>query len=120
MIPSILENKISRWSIITSVGIFLFSLVALFYGADMVVKSATVLAIDFALPPILIGLFLIAIGTSLPELVVGATSALKGHSEMSIGNIVGSVIANSTLILGVTSMIHPSFESPITKVKRYK
>ena len=102
-----LENNISKWSVLTSAGVFLFSLIVLFFSADQVVNSASNIALDFALPPILIGLFMIAVGTSLPELVVGISSALKGHSEMSVGNIVGSVIANATFILGVTALIHP-------------
>ena len=59
------------------------------------------------LPPILIGLFMIAIGTSLPELVIGISTALKGYKQMAVGNIIGSNIANATLILGVTSFIYP-------------
>ncbi len=100
-------NKISRWSVLTSVVVFLFSLIALFISANAVVNSAGMMALGLAIPPIIIGLFLIAIGTSLPELVVGTTAALKGHDQISIGNIIGSVIANSTLILGVTSLIYP-------------
>ncbi|MBD3354543.1 hypothetical protein GF361_01000 [Candidatus Woesearchaeota archaeon] len=102
-----LENKVSRWSIITSVGVFLFSLVALFFSANFLVSSATDIALSFAVPPILIGLFMVAIGTSLPELVSGTTAALKGHPEMSIGNVIGSNIANVTFILGITALIFP-------------
>lgn len=101
------ENKLGRWTVVSSVAVFLFSLIALFISADSLVHSATILALGFAIPPILLGLFVIAIGTSLPELVAGTTAALKGHSEMSIGNVVGSNIANATLILGVTSIIYP-------------
>jgi cation:H+ antiporter len=101
------ENRISKGSVIASMAIFIFSLIILFASAEFLVETASSLAIVFALPPILIGLFLVAIGTSLPELVVGTNAALKGHSQISIGNIIGSVIANSTLILGVTALIFP-------------
>ncbi len=102
-----LENKVSRWSIVISVSIFIVSLAALFVSAQFLVSSATDLALMFALPPILIGLFMVAVGTSLPELVSGITAAVKGHSEMSIGNVIGSNIANATLVLGITSIIFP-------------
>jgi len=102
-----LENKASRWSIVTSVGVFIISLAALFVSAQFLVSSSTDLALIFALPPILIGLFMVAVGTSLPELVSGVTAAIKGHSEMSIGNVIGSNIANATLVLGITAIIFP-------------
>ena len=101
------ENKISPWSVVSSVAIFIFSLGILFFSADFLVRSSGALAISLSLPPILIGLFLIAIGTSLPELVVGISSVMHGHTEMNLGNIMGSNIANATLILGVTAFIFP-------------
>lgn len=87
--------------------LFLVSLVVLFKSSDFVVHYATLISADLNLAPILIGLFLIAIGTSLPELVAGSQAVLKGHSEMGLGNIIGSVIANSTLVLGITAIIYP-------------
>ncbi len=62
---------------------------------------------DFLLSPLIIGLFLVALGTSLPELVFGTIAVLKGKEEMSLGNIIGSNIVNSTLVLGVTALIFP-------------
>lgn len=106
-----LENRISHKMIVASVFLFIISLVLLYISSDYVVKYAQLLAIDFAIPAIFIGLFMVAIGTSLPELVSGISAALHGHHEMGVGNIIGSVIANSTLVLGVSALIFPITES---------
>ena len=74
-------------------------------GADYLVDGASGIAIKFNIPTIIIGLTIVAIGTSMPELMVSTTAALEGHSDMSIGNVVGSNIANLFLILGVCSII---------------
>ena len=76
-------------------------------GADLLVVGASKIAKKFNIPEIIIGLTVVAIGTSLPELVVSTTSALTGHSDISLGNVVGSNMANLFLILGVCSIIRP-------------
>lgn len=76
-------------------------------GADFLVEGATGIAKKFNIPTIIIGFTIIAIGTSMPELMVSTTAALSGHSDMSIGNVVGSNISNLFLILGVCSIIKP-------------
>ncbi len=76
-------------------------------GADLLVLGASRIAKKFNIPEIIIGLTVVAIGTSLPELVVSTTSALEGHSDIALGNVVGSNIANLFLILGVCSLIRP-------------
>lgn len=101
------ENKVKKWDVVLSPAIFLVSLVLLFFSAEYVVKYGSALALDMFLPPILIGLFFIAIGTSLPELVFETTAVLKHHPEMALGDLIGSVVANSTLVLGVTALIYP-------------
>ncbi len=93
--------------IIISSLIFLGSLVLLYLSAQFLVKYATLLALDLALPAILIGLFLVAIGTSLPELVFQTRAVLTKHPEMALGDCIGSVVANSTLVLGITALIYP-------------
>lgn len=105
--PKIYKNKITRKQIVFNVFLFVFSLVVLFLSARYVVIYGGKLSLDFALPPILIGLFLIAFATSLPELVFETMALLKGHSEMSLGDLIGSVVINSSLVLGVTAAIHP-------------
>ena len=102
-----LENNIKKLDIILSTVLFLFSLVLLFYSAKYIVKYATLLSIELALPPIIIGLFLLAIGTSLPELVFETSAVLHKHSELALGDVIGSVVVNSTLVLGVTALIYP-------------
>lgn len=81
--------------------------VLLIKGADFLVDGASEIAKRFHIPEIVIGLTIVAIGTSMPELVVSVTSALEGHSDLAIGNVVGSNIANMFLILGVCSIIRP-------------
>lgn len=76
-------------------------------GADLLVLGASKIAKKFNIPEIIIGLTVVAMGTSLPELVVSTTSALTGHSDIALGNVVGSNIANLFLILGACSLIKP-------------
>jgi len=102
-----IENKISRKMMVASVALFIGSLVLLYFSSDFTVRYASLMAIDFAIPAIFIGLFMVAIGTSLPELVSGISAVMHGHHEMGVGNIIGSVIANSTLVLAVSALIFP-------------
>ena len=79
----------------------------LFYGAEFIVKGGSRLARYFGLSPIVIGLTVVAFGTSLPELVVSIVAAIGGSSPIAIGNVVGSNIANVGLVLGISSSIFP-------------
>ena len=101
------ENRISHKMIITYVCLFIMSLGLLYLSSDYVVKYASLLALDFSIPAIFIGLFMVAIGTSLPELVSGISAVSKGHTDMGVGNIIGSVVANSTFVLGISALIFP-------------
>lgn len=76
-------------------------------GADWFVEGAGKVAEKFGIPQLVIGLTIVAIGTSLPEAAVSVSAALKGSAEITIGNIVGSNILNVLLILGITSVIRP-------------
>ena len=80
---------------------------ALVYSADKVVEAASNLAINFKVSKMVIGLSIVAVGTSLPELVVSLNSSIKGNSALSLGNIVGSNIMNIALILGISAIILP-------------
>lgn len=80
-------------------------LVAIIWGGDLVVKSSISIALAFGLSETLVGLTIVAVGTSLPELITSVTAALKKHSEIAVGNIVGSNIFNILFILGVSSLI---------------
>ncbi len=81
--------------------------ILLIKGADFLVDGASNIAKRFHIPEIVIGLTIISIGTSMPELFVSITSALDGHSDMAIGNVLGSNICNLLLILGLSSMVQP-------------
>lgn len=87
--------------------LIIIGFVLLIKGADFLVDGASEIAKKFHIPEIVIGLTIVAIGTSMPELVVSLTSALEGHSDLAIGNIVGSNIANLFLILGACAIIKP-------------
>lgn len=75
-------------------------------GADILVSGAETIAKKFHIPEIIIGLTIVSIGTSMPELFVSVQSAIDGHSDISIGNVVGSNICNLLLILGISAMVH--------------
>lgn len=88
----------------------------LMLGADMLVDGASKIARRYKIPEIIIGLTIVSIGTSMPELIVSLTSAFEGHSDLSIGNVVGSNLANLLLILGLTAIIMPlKFEKSTKK-----
>ena len=79
--------------------------VLLIKGADLLVNGASSIAKKFHIPEIIIGLTIVSIGTSMPELFVSTTSAIGGHSDMAIGNVIGSNVCNLLLILGLASVI---------------
>ncbi|MFC4870949.1 calcium/sodium antiporter [Negadavirga shengliensis] len=82
-------------------------LVLLIFGADKLVDAASGLAANFGIPNIIIGLTVVAFGTSAPELVVNIMAAFKGSSEMVLGNVLGSNIFNVLGILGISALIYP-------------
>ena len=79
--------------------------VLLIKGADYLVEGASNIAKKFHIPEIIIGLTIVSIGTSMPELFVSLTSALEGYSDMAMGNVIGSNVCNLLLILGLSSVI---------------
>jgi cation:H+ antiporter len=87
--------------------IFVVAIAILLISSWGVVKTATLIAEGLELPLILIGLVLVAIGTSLPELVFGIKAVITKHEGMNLGNLIGSTVMNSTLILGITALIYP-------------
>lgn len=103
----VFHERFTHWDVIKDMSLFLVSLGGLFLGASYVVKYASALAIDLELPAIMIGLLLLALSTSLPELTFNIRSVMQRHPEMALGDTVGSVVANSALVLGVVAIIHP-------------
>ena len=86
---------------------FIVGIVLVIFGADWLTKGASGIARRFGVSELVIGLTIVALGTSLPELVISVSSALKGSPGISLGNVIGSNIFNSLLILGVASLIAP-------------
>ena len=86
---------------------FVVGIALVIFGADWLTKGASDLARHLKMSELMIGLTIVAVGTSLPELVISVSSALSGNSGISLGNVLGSNIFNSMLILGVTAMITP-------------
>ena len=84
-------------------------------GAYLLVESATDIAHQLGVPESVIGLTVVAIGTSLPELVTAITSLVKGHGSLSLGNIIGANIFNIVLVSGVSIVINP-FSIPLTSL----
>ena len=76
-------------------------------GADILVEGSCTIAKKFHIPEIIVGLTIVSIGTSMPELMVSATSAINNHADVALGNVVGSNICNLLLILGLSSTIKP-------------
>jgi cation:H+ antiporter len=84
---------------------FLLGLVGLYFTAEWLVKGSSHIARKLGVSPVIVGLTVVAFGTSAPELVVSAIAAARGQGDVSIGNVVGSNIMNIALILGVCAMI---------------
>ena len=86
---------------------FLVGGLLLFFGAEYLIESSKAIAEKFSIPKIVVGITLVAFGTSLPELIVSIMAILRGESGIVIGNVIGSNIANIGLILGIGSIISP-------------
>lgn len=87
--------------------LFIAGLVALVAGAELLVRGASKLALSFGLSPLVVGLTIVAFGTSAPEMAVSAGAVLDGKTDLAIGNVVGSNIFNVLFILGLSALITP-------------
>lgn len=85
----------------------LIGFLMLYYGAEWLVKGSSSLARSLGVTPVVIGLTVVAFGTSAPELVVSLISSIKGKSMIAVGNVVGSNICNIALVLGLAAMFQP-------------
>ena len=85
----------------------LLGLVILTVGAELLTKGCVGMAARFHVPEFIIGLTVMAVGTSMPELTVSVMSALKGSTDMAIGNVTGSNLFNTLIILGICSLVRP-------------
>ncbi|MBR4893441.1 MAG: calcium/sodium antiporter [Clostridia bacterium] len=109
------EDDGEDYEILSKTKTFLYivlGLAAVIFGGDMVVDSASSIARSFGLSNHLIGLTIVAIGTSLPELVTSVVAASKGESDLALGNVIGSNIFNIFFILGISGIVNPiSFDN---------
>ncbi len=90
-----------------SIGLTLLGLAAVVIGAHFLVQSASIIARDFGISEAMIGLSIVAVGTSLPELATTVMATIRGERDIALGNIVGSNIFNILAILGITAVVTP-------------
>lgn len=95
--------------LVLDVIILIFGIGVLYFGAESMVRGAARLAASLGISPIVVGLTVVSLGTSAPELVVCVVAALEGRPGIATGNVLGSNLANMGLILGVTSLISPLY-----------
>ncbi|EEX39411.1 calcium/sodium antiporter [Vibrio furnissii] len=90
-----------------AVAFLIVGLILLVWSADKLVYGSAALARNIGISPLVIGMTILAMGSSAPEMMVSATAALDGHTDTAVGNVLGSNIANIALILGITALIKP-------------
>lgn len=103
-IESDIDKEKFAWG--KTIGLLLVGFVLTIGGADFAIDSAGNIARDFGISEWIIGLFLVAFGTSLPELTISIKAALNNNADLAIGNIIGSNVANFTMVLGVSSIVN--------------
>ena len=90
-----------------AIALLLAGFAALYFGADWLVRGSVALALRLGIPPVIVGLTIVAFGTSSPELLVSFNAGRMGNADIAIGNVIGSNIANIALILGAAALIRP-------------
>ncbi len=100
-----LEAEVFSW--VKVIPLLFLGFVLVIIGAHFTVESASEIAREFGISEWVIGIIMISLGTSLPELVVSISAALKGKVDMAIGNIIGSNMANTTVVLGSAALVRP-------------
>lgn len=101
------EENISEIKVFSNIVKILIGIAAIIYGGDWVVNSASAIGMSFGMSEKFVGLTIVAVGTSLPELVTSLVAAKKGENEIALGNVLGSCIFNILLIIGASSIISP-------------
>lgn len=92
---------------LVAIALLIIGLALLVYGADRLVFSAAILSRSFGIPPLIIGVTVVGMGTSLPELIVSVSAAAHGQMDIAVGTALGSNITNILLILGGAALLHP-------------
>lgn len=111
------EDAIKELTTFKSIAYILIGALGLFFGGKWIVSGVDQIALDFHLSQSVIGLTLIAVATSLPELVTSILAALKKNTDMAIGNAVGSNIFNILLVLGTSAIINPINYEPALNIE---
>ncbi len=101
------EINMLRFSWIKTVFALFFGLILIIIGAHFAIESASGIAKNFGISEWIIGIIMLSIGTSLPELAVSLSAAVKGKADMAIGNIIGSNMANTSVVLGAAALTNP-------------
>lgn len=101
------EDKGKETSLVKELGLLVFGAALVAVGADLLVDNGTLIAQALGVPESVIALTFIALGTSLPELVTAITSLVKGHNDLSIGNVIGANVFNLVLVSGMSVTVAP-------------
>ncbi len=102
-------KELKNWK---SILLLLIGIFGLYYGGVLIVDNATAIAVNLGVSQAVIGILVVALGTSLPELATSAVAAYKGNADMAIGNVVGSNIFNVFFVLGISACIKPIAFNP--------
>ena len=92
---------------LNTISLLIFGLTVLIIGGNLLLKAAVSISLRFGIPKLLIGMTVVSLATSAPELIVSIKSALKGSPDLAISNVLGSNIANLGLVLGITILFFP-------------
>jgi cation:H+ antiporter len=101
------KDKFKRHEPILYSFLFILCLIVLFVSSNYVVKYAESISVELNIPELVVGIFLLSFATTLPELIFGINAVLLKHKEMSVGDQIGTVFTNLTLIVGIVAIIHP-------------
>ncbi|GAA0182294.1 calcium/sodium antiporter [Clostridium sediminicola] len=101
----LIYSTLSQFSLVILLCIFVISLVTLSKGADILVDEAVSLSIHWGVPKMIIGATIVSLGTTLPEATVSVFAAINGNPDLALGNAIGSIIADTGLIIGIAALI---------------
>lgn len=99
--------------------IFLAGLILLYFGAEWLIKGAASLALQYGIRPMVVGITVVALGTSMPEFIINFFAALSNQDGLALGNIVGSNICNVAMILGLSALMMPLAVAPSVLRREY-
>ena len=111
-----LDEFAKKSSMAKLIFLVIIGVAAIVWGSDIAVNAATAIARIFGMSERFIGLTIVALGTSLPELVTSVTAALKGNCDIAVGNIVGSNLFNIMFVVGITAILTPVVYAPAFKI----